>query len=657
MFQRLLKFFGIIALFESRDAQISNMEHNPLISTESGNGSPKKHSTPHQILFTKTPNPKNAEIDFDNYLNRDNWATLKTKADKLFSQDKDLHAEESLRLIRRALALNPAGEWLNFDKGMYETQLKMNKEAIESFSEEIHLASTKAGLIRYRDIEKVILARSHFERGVCFFREKKFRQGFADLDLAEGYDHKKELTKNILLLRESTYYQRGLEREIILEKLMEPSPEAEGRLKHLVEVLDEKIRNTEPSSTATLFSSGNVAKHLTTIHQQLTQSPPLDYPIHPESLGFNSPEYYQDTIEGEQHLQEKRFAQAVASFDKQLSSGYGGHIINNLRGLANLALGKTAEAVIDFDDAVEMATAEEELHKITDHRSSKWYCHNRGVAYAKLGRFDEALDDFSQEISYNSNPESLAYRGIILKSLGREKEAEQDFEAIKSHNLTTLYTVGIAAAIMAAIIYSTSRAADPQRAQDQQMIADSLVHRKNESEIKGALKALVESIFIQFESEETEPLLQIEKEKIKEICDELSPAKNLEDLKKIITDKYGEDLSEELKSFFEDTHSLSLTYKQTRITANDYPQNFVYNAAIKSERPVTIIDQPMLKKYLRIFDELLKEKTLELRDEAEKTAEEQKESTSPQTQTFKNSVRQLASKELTFAGIPGARSN
>lgn len=210
------------------------------------------------------------------------------------SKDKDLHAEESLQLIRRALALNPLGSGLISTKECTKPTSKINKEAIESFSEEIDLAITKAGLDRYRDTEKVILARSHFERAVCLFREKKFRQCFADLDLAEGYDQKRELTKSILSFCKSAHYQRGLEREIFLEKLMEPSPEAEGLIKHLVEVLDEKIKNAKLSFIETLFNSGNVTKH-----------------------------------------------------HKQLSTGCGGQSINNLKGLANLALGKTVEALVD----------------------------------------------------------------------------------------------------------------------------------------------------------------------------------------------------------------------------------------------------------------------------------------------------------------------
>ena len=86
------------------------------------------------------------------------------------------------------------------------------------------------------------------------------------------------------------------------------------------------------------------------------------------------------------------------------------------RGIAYAKLGRLEEAIQDFTSAISL-----------DPESSALY-YNRGTAYAKRGSFSEAIDDLSKAISLSTEPNADYYmnRGNVLNKLGRLDEGERD---------------------------------------------------------------------------------------------------------------------------------------------------------------------------------------------------------------------------------------
>ncbi len=213
----------------------------------------------------------------------------------------------------------------------------------------------------------------------------------------------------------------------------------------------------------------------------------------------------------------------------------------------------------------------------------------------------------------------------IKESTENEELKKKNLEAlVRSSFLNSAFYTFCAAGVMFVI------AAHRQNRQNQQLdeLEQNLpppppTHRDNEAEIKGAIGVVVESAFYCFNEEDRKLLLEVEKEKLEEICNELRPAKNLEEITKIIAEKYGEELSKELSDFLEAVYENFTQLKETRRTQDGNPQNFVYNAAMKGPGTVIEIDQQMLEKYLGIFDEIVKEKFVKLRAEAENSPEPQ----------------------------------
>ncbi len=94
------------------------------------------------------------------------------------------------------------------------------------------------------------------------------------------------------------------------------------------------------------------------------------------------------------------------------------------RAIAYAKLGRLEEALQDFTSAISL-----------DPTSASLY-YNRGTAYAKRGSFSEAIDDLSKAISLSTEPNADYYlnRGNALKKLGRLDEGERDIIAARKLN-------------------------------------------------------------------------------------------------------------------------------------------------------------------------------------------------------------------------------
>jgi tetratricopeptide (TPR) repeat protein len=92
----------------------------------------------------------------------------------------------------------------------------------------------------------------------------------------------------------------------------------------------------------------------------------------------------------------------------------------NARGYFYMQSGMYAEAVNDFTRAIEIIQSRQEL-------SEDNVLAFRGEALRKLGRNSEALTDFTAAIALYPHRAYYYHRALALQSLGKMKEAEQDF--------------------------------------------------------------------------------------------------------------------------------------------------------------------------------------------------------------------------------------
>ena len=117
-------------------------------------------------------------------------------------------------------------------------------------------------------------------------------------------------------------------------------------------------------------------------------------------------------VEGKQLLHE---AIILPQGDKFATSSY------NLGVSLLKKSGKENEAIELFTKAIEKYEGYEQAYE------------RRGVAYHRLGRFDDAMLDFTKSISLNINPDALLGRAIVKRSLGDLNGAIEDLDlAIKN---------------------------------------------------------------------------------------------------------------------------------------------------------------------------------------------------------------------------------
>lgn len=93
------------------------------------------------------------------------------------------------------------------------------------------------------------------------------------------------------------------------------------------------------------------------------------------------------------------------------------------KGKASIRRGKNKDAIEELSDALSESGSDRELQ-------SKIFV-NRGAAYQKLQRFNEAMEDYSSAIDLNStNPNVYMYRGVIYYSQTDYMEAISDFDQV-----------------------------------------------------------------------------------------------------------------------------------------------------------------------------------------------------------------------------------
>ena len=88
------------------------------------------------------------------------------------------------------------------------------------------------------------------------------------------------------------------------------------------------------------------------------------------------------------------------------------------RGLANFELGRYDDALVDYSVAI-------------DQDSKRTYCYfNRGNFYLTIGEYQKAIDDFTQALGERqSEPTALSRRGQAHEALGQLSQALDDFRA------------------------------------------------------------------------------------------------------------------------------------------------------------------------------------------------------------------------------------
>ena len=112
-----------------------------------------------------------------------------------------------------------------------------------------------------------------------------------------------------------------------------------------------------------------------------------------------------------------RHAEALASFDEALTLQPACVEAHNYRGMALQQLRRTAEALTSFERALALRPDAAELHN------------NRGNVLRRLQRFAEALESYERAIALRGDF-AAAYnnRGLVLQALGRYSEAAVSYE-------------------------------------------------------------------------------------------------------------------------------------------------------------------------------------------------------------------------------------
>jgi predicted TPR repeat methyltransferase len=139
-------------------------------------------------------------------------------------------------------------------------------------------------------------------------------------------------------------------------------------------------------------------------------------------MDVNHQQARQFFLEGVQHYQAGRYAQAEQKFAASLAlvPGRASALIN--LGAARLKLGRAEEALAVLDEAL---AQEPDSVEVLSHR---------GTALAELGRLQEALASLDRSLALNPQ-QGLAWshRGSVLRDLERRDEAIASFEQAIAH--------------------------------------------------------------------------------------------------------------------------------------------------------------------------------------------------------------------------------
>lgn len=107
----------------------------------------------------------------------------------------------------------------------------------------------------------------------------------------------------------------------------------------------------------------------------------------------------------------------ITLFSHALSVTDGNYVAYNNRGTAYAALGKYGQAIEDYNKVIEINPADANVY------------YNRGIAYAALGNYGQAIEDNNKFIEINP-ADALAYnnRANAYAALGNQKQAIEDFD-------------------------------------------------------------------------------------------------------------------------------------------------------------------------------------------------------------------------------------
>lgn len=109
--------------------------------------------------------------------------------------------------------------------------------------------------------------------------------------------------------------------------------------------------------------------------------------------------------------------ESIDFFNKSMAEGCNPVTVYLNRGVAYITLGKFQEAVADFTSVLELDN---------DNDRALYF---RGVGRLNLGRFAEAVADLDLAIAGNKGRgAAFLARGMALAELGREEEAVRDFK-------------------------------------------------------------------------------------------------------------------------------------------------------------------------------------------------------------------------------------
>lgn len=112
-----------------------------------------------------------------------------------------------------------------------------------------------------------------------------------------------------------------------------------------------------------------------------------------------------------------RPARAIEDLNRSLMLNTGAHMAYRQRGVSYLMTGRLADAQEDFDLAIRLS------HPSTPHD----YFADRAFLYSKLGRYPEALSDYSSALGIKDLPDIRYNRGNVLARLGRFSDALDDY--------------------------------------------------------------------------------------------------------------------------------------------------------------------------------------------------------------------------------------